>query len=181
MARLDGILLAGVGVLLTHQGAYTLAAMTGEQASIAHGHMQIAWLLASLALLGGLTRSVLRSLQRRTTTPVSELRLFTWIALGYSGLEIGERIVDGYGALSLFHEPVYWIGLALAPLVAIALGWSLRSVERAIVAITIAVTEALTAPVVPAPCATLFAYPSVNSLGQLMVLAAPRRGPPFVS
>lgn len=132
MARLDTILLAGVGILLVHQAAYTLTSLLGDESSIAHGHLQSAWLLASLGALGALTRSILRSIRKRTVGPVSELSLFASIGGGYIFLEMGERIWDGQGALSLFFEPVVWVGLALAPLVALALGWSLRSVEKAI-------------------------------------------------
>ena len=181
MMRIDSFLLAGVGVLVAHQGAYTLSAMTGQQSSLAHGHMQTAWLLGSLAVLALLTRSVVSSLRRRATSPVSEIALFVWIALGYSGLELGERVVDGYGALTLFSEPVYWIGLSLAPLVALALGWSFRSLEEAVSAFVAVAPDLVIGAAEAATCSSVFNYPEANALGRLLVLAAPRRGPPFVS
>jgi len=180
MARLDALLLAGIGVLLVHQGAYTLTALTGEQASIAHGHLQVAWLVASLGLLGALTRSALRSLRHRVVGTVSELSLFASIGGGYFVLEQAERAWDGYGALALFHEPVFWVGLALAPLVALALSWSLRSVEQVLVRLAASALHLRSTRSAPLTLASFHLLLDL-SLERYLVLAAPRRGPPVVS
>ena len=175
MQRIDAVLLAGVGILSVHQGAYTLTALTGTESSIAHGHLQTAWLLASLGVLGVLARSVLRSVKARMSEGVSELALFGWIAAGYFVLEQVERQWDGYGALTLFSEPVFWVGLALAPFVALALSWSIRSLETALH------NCVHNQPRVPRSrdCAA----PSTSRtngipVAQFLLRSAPRRGPP---
>jgi len=180
VARIDAILLTGIGVLLVHQGAYTLTALSGDEASIAHGHLQMAWLVASLGLLGALTRSVLRSLRGRAEATMSELSLFASISAGYLLLEQAERAWDGYGALALFHEPVFWIGLALAPFVALALAWSLRSVEQALVRLVSPAPRIHATRSAPLRLASFDALLRVP-LERYLVLAAPRRGPPVVS
>ena len=178
VSRIDSALLAGIGILGVHQIAYTLTALAGTESSVAHGHLQSAWLLASLGLLGALARSIVRSVRRRTTGHVSELALFAWIAGGYFVLEQAERTWDGYGALTLFSEPVFWIGLALSPLIALALTWSVRSLERALNHIVESLTrrpERMGA----VPCS----WPAtglVVAFDTALVLAAPRRGPPQI-
>lgn len=179
MARLDAILLAGVGILLVHQAAYTLTSLSGDESSIAHGHLQSAWLLASLGVLGALTRSILRSIRRRARGSVSELSLFAAIANGYLSLEMAERVWDGQGAFTLFTEPVIWVGLALAPLVALALAWSLRSIETAI---------ARFIDLRPQRLATTQRRLGFTPLGYVgfptqrrLLLTAPLRGPPIGS
>ncbi len=127
MQRLDSFLLAGVGVLMVHQVAYTVSALFGVESSIAHGHMAFAWFGGSLALLGVLARSVTRSLKRRRYDAGPPGSLALAISMGYVALEQIERLADGYGLLQLFGEPVFWLGMALAPLVALALHWSVRS------------------------------------------------------
>ena len=177
MQRIDAVLLAGVGILSVHQGAYTLTALTGTESSIAHGHLQTAWLLASLGLLGVLSRSVLRSVKARTSEDISELALFGWIATGYFVLEQVERQWDGYGALTLFSEPVFWVGLALAPLVALALSWSLRSLETALH------SYVRSQPRVPRSrdcTAPLTSQTDRIPVAQFLLRSAPRRGPPSV-
>ncbi len=180
MSRIDAILLAGIGVLLVHQGAYTLTALTGSETSVAHGHLQTVWLVASLGVLAALTRSILRSLRLRSRGEVSELTLFAAIAGGYCLLEQAERAWDGYGALALFSEPVFWVGLALAPLVALALGWSLRSVEKVIDRF---VAARLPAAHSHTSCRLQLA-PGITDLAPFerrLAHSVPRRGPPIVS
>ena len=130
MRRLDSFLLAGVGVLLAHQAAYSVSTLVGYETSVAHGHFAVAWLAGSLAVLCMLTRSITRSLRRRSYLPSSLYALSGAIALGYTGLEFAERLVGGLGAGSLFSELVFWVGVALAPLLAAMLHWSVRAVER---------------------------------------------------
>lgn len=180
MSRIDAILLAGIGVLLVHQGAYTLTALSGNETSIAHGHLQTVWLIASLGVLAALTRSVLRSLRHRARGQVSELTLFASIAGGYLLLEQMERAWDGHGAFALFSEPVFWVGLALAPLIALALGWSLRSVEKVI--------ERFVGAIVPtrqthAACTLHIAprFGDVAPFDRRLAHSVPRRGPPVIS
>jgi hypothetical protein len=130
MWRLDSLLLAGVGVLLAHQVAYGLSTFVGYETSVAHAHFAVAWLAGSLAVLCVLARSITRSLRRRSYLPSSVHSLSGAIALGYTGLEFAERLVGGLGATSLFSELVFWLGVALAPLLASMLHWSVRTIER---------------------------------------------------
>lgn len=180
MTRLDSVLLAGVGTLLVHQGAYTLTAMAGAQSSVAHGHMQTAWLLASLALLGLLTRSIVRSVRQRADRDISELSLFAWISFGYTLLEQAERIWDGYSALTLFSEPVFWAGLALGPLVSLVLTWSLRSFEKAVARLARPALDR-DSGVTHSSSLSLVNTQSEQPALWLLVLSAPRRGPPRLS
>ena len=179
MSRIDSVLLAGIGILGVHQLAYTLTALAGTETTIAHGHLQSAWLLASLGLLAALARAVVRSIRRRVDADVSELALFAWISGGYLMLEQAERAWDGYGSLALFNEPVFWIGLALAPLVALTLAWSVRSLERVLDHIVLALTRR---PARPVSTPRIWATSGlVRTFDPALVLAAPRRGPPGIS
>ena len=137
MQRLDSLLLASVGVLLVHQVAYTTSALLGYEASVAHGHMALAWFGGSLAVLCALARAITRSLKRRHHNAPSEYRLFAAVAGGYVLLEQLERAVDGYGTFALFNEPVFWLGMAVSPLIALMLHWSVRSVERLVAFIAV--------------------------------------------
>lgn len=130
MRRLDSLLLAGVGVLVVHQVAYTVSAIFGIENSVAHGHLAVAWFGGSLALLGVLARSVTKSLKRRQHDPGNVTHLALAISAGYFAMEQLERLADGYGVAELFGEPVFWLGLAVAPLVALALHWSVRTVAE---------------------------------------------------
>lgn len=128
MDRLDSLLLAAVGVLIVHQVAYTSSAVVGVETSVAHGHLAVAWFGASIALLGALARAISVSLKKRQHDAGDVRTLAFAIGVGYVAMELVERLVDGQGATSLFSEPVLWLGMAIAPLVAIALHWSVRSV-----------------------------------------------------
>lgn len=130
MRRLDSLLLAGVGVLLVHQGAYAMSSLAGVKVSVSHGHLETAWLVGSLTAIVALSRSVTQSLRSREFDQAQPLALTMWIVFGYLGLEATERVVNGLSALSLASEPVFWIGLVLAPLVALALHWSVRTVAQ---------------------------------------------------
>lgn len=132
MQRIDSLLLASIGVLLVHQVAYMASALLGYEASVAHGNMAIAWFGGSLATLYVLARAITHSLKKRSHTSPNEIALFCAIAGGYVLLEQFERAIDGYGTFTLFSEPVFWLGMAVAPLVALALHWSVRSVVRLI-------------------------------------------------
>lgn len=132
MSRVDSALLGFLGVLMTHEVAYLASTGVGYETSIAHGHLKTAWLVGSVALLALLARAVITSLRRRQHTSGNVLYLAGSIAGGYALMEQIERVLDGYGTFDLLTEPVFWFGLAAAPLVAIALSWSLRSVEEVI-------------------------------------------------
>jgi len=138
MQRLDSLLLASVGVLLVHQAAYMASALLGYETSVAHGHMALAWFGGSLAILCALARAITNSLKSRNHNAPSEYRLFVAIASGYVLLEQFERAVDGYGAFALLAEPVFWLGLALSPLIALFLHWSVRSVKRIVIFVALA-------------------------------------------
>ena len=130
MARIDRALLTILGVLITHEGAYLASSFAGYENAVSHGHFKTAWLLGSVAALAALTRAVVKSLRRRNHEPGNPIALAAWIGSGYALLEQIERLADGYGALTLFSEPVLWLGLALAPLVALFLARSLHTVEE---------------------------------------------------
>jgi hypothetical protein len=130
MRRLDKVLLAAIGVLIVHQVAYTVSAIAGIQPSLVHGHLAVAWIGSSVAALLLLTRAVTRSLRARNHGVVDGFRLFGSIAGGYFFMEQFERALDGQSTFSLFAEPVFWLGLVATPLVAVALRWSVRAVER---------------------------------------------------
>lgn len=132
MRRVDSGLLAILGVLIAHEIAYLTSAAVGYETSIAHGHLKTAWLVGSVALLALVSRAIVTSLRRRRHDGGNVLHLAGSIAGGYFLMEQFERAIDGYGAFDIFSEPVFWFGLAAAPLVAAALSWSLRSVEQAV-------------------------------------------------
>ncbi len=178
MQRLDSLLLASVGVLLVHQVAYTASALLGYEASVAHGHMALAWFAGSLAALFALARAITRSLKRRRHDVTSEYGLFGAIAGGYLLLEQFERAIDGYGTFSLFGEPVFWLGMAIAPLIALALHWSVRSVERIVTFIALAARTSRwhERPTQPVHRSTTTVLP----LSQQLSSVVSRRGPPAV-
>lgn len=120
MHRFDLFLLSAVGVLLTHQVAYALVGLSAQQ-TVSHGHLEAAWTYVPLALLMGLARSVTKSLQRRRFAGPSVRSLATYVAVGYFGLEMIERLAYGLDAVALVTEPVLWVGLVVACLVAAAL------------------------------------------------------------
>lgn len=132
MRRLDSLLLAGVGVLLVHQGAYVMSSLAGVKVSVSHGHLETAWLIGSLTAILALARAVTRSLRSRHFDQSPPLSLTAWMLFGYLGMEATERVANGLSAFSLLGEPVFWIGLAIAPLVAMALHWSMRTVARVV-------------------------------------------------
>lgn len=132
MTRVDSGLLALLGVLIAHEVAYLSSSAVGYETSIAHGHLKAAWLVGSVGLLALLSRAIITSLRRRNHDGGNVLHLAGSIAGGYFLMEQFERALDGYGAFELFAEPVFWFGLAAAPLVAAVLSWSLRSVEEAV-------------------------------------------------
>ena len=132
MARVDSGLLTFLGVLIAHEAAYLASAAVGYESSVAHGHLKVAWLLGTLAVLGLVAKSIIRSLRRRNYEPGNVLHLAGAISGGYFVMEQFERALDGYAATALFSEPVFWLGLAVAPLVAAALSWSLRSLPAAV-------------------------------------------------
>lgn len=176
MHRIDRLLLSAVGVLLVHQIAYTASAMAGAESAVGHGHLAQAWWFASLAALVALARSITRSLKRRAHDPGNELALFGWVASGYVALEQIERLVDGIGVTALFSEPVFWIGLAAAPFVALTLHRSIRKFE-AVVDSLVATPPRPTWPTLPV------AQPALRPI-EVRVSAGyhprsrPRRGPP---
>lgn len=130
MRRLDSLLLTGVAVLLVHQLAYTASSLAGVKIAVTHGHLEVAWLFGSLSAIGALASAVTRSLRRREHDLGGIWSFTGWITTGYLTLETVERVANGLAATSLLSEPVFWLGLLLAPLVAFALGWSLRTLAR---------------------------------------------------
>ena len=173
MHRLDTLLLAGVGVLLTHQGAYAIAGFTGHS-SLSHDHLTVAWIIGSIALLLGLTRTITSSLKKRSFSGLSPIALTGFIAMGYAGMELIERLSHGYEATALLSEPVFWIGLLAAPLVAVLLGLSVRTVAEIALAWVEQPTRRWQLTLVePAP-ATLRFVPAMHSLDSVLS----RRGPP---
>lgn len=177
MRSFDSAILAVLGVLIAHQVAYLSSSAVGYETSVAHGHMKVAWLLASGGLLAALSHSVISSLRRRRHDGGSVLHLAAAIGGGYFILEQFERALDGYGAFDLFSEPVFWFGLAAAPLVALLLSWMLGSIEDAVARLV----EGRTAPRVTAttrPCSLAITSLSLPSTSPLS-FAVCRRGPPL--
>lgn len=174
MQRLDSFLLAGVGVLIVHQVAYTVSALFGIETSIAHGHMAFAWFGGSLAMLGVLARSVTLSLKRRRYDALQSGSLALVISLGYTALEQIERLADGYGLVELFGEPVFWLGLALAPLVALVLHWSVRSAVELVATFLSSLTPQWSTRAPQPAFAVVAAVPVTVQLSSVMS----RRGPP---
>ena len=177
MARIDSAILAFLGVLLAHEIAYLTSSIAGFDTSVSHGHLRIAWLAGSLSLLSLLARSVIKSLRRRSHDGGNMVHLAGFIGFGYTLLEQFERALDGYGAASLFIEPVFWFGLAAAPLVALVLSWSLRSLEEAVAKLL----EPDALKELSTPCrqgalgVTSLLYPCTPALSTVVS----RRGPPL--
>ena len=174
MQRFDSLLLSALGVLIVHQVAYMTSSLVGYETSIVHGSLAVAWFGGSMLALGALARSLTHSLQRRNHTSLSPWALSGSIAAGYLLMEQFERAVDGYGTLSIFLEPVFWLGMLAAPLVAYLLHWSVRSLVELI-------EDALLAP------AQTYARPQRTILSPLVLELSPlvvpldsvsRRGPP---
>lgn len=132
MNCVDSGLLTFLGVLIAHEAAYLTSAAVGYESSVAHGHLKVAWLLGSLAVLTLVGNAIVSSLRRRNYQPGNVLHLAAAISGGYFVMEQFERALDGYGATALFSEPVFWFGLAVAPLVAVGLSWSLRKIPPAV-------------------------------------------------
>ncbi len=132
MRRLDSGLLALLGVLAVHQVAYSVATAAGAPSAVGHGHLAIAWLVAGLAAVAGLAIAVTRSLRSRRHLVGSRLRLTGLVAGGYATLEAVERVADGIPVSSLATEAVFWLGLAAAPLVAVALATMVRTADELI-------------------------------------------------
>ncbi len=175
MARIDRSLLVFLGVLIAHEVAYLTSSVLGYENSVTHGHLKTAWLLGSVALLGVLARSVLRSLRRRHHTPGNPATLSALIAGGYVVVEQAERLVDGYSALTLFSEPVFWLGIAAAPLVA---GVLVRSLESVAAATARLVGEALADPEPISPTCTLRSTSLRLRTTIFLSSGVSRRGPP---
>lgn len=130
MAKIDRLLLSFLGVLIAHELAYLVSAFAGYDNSIAHGHLKTAWLMGSASLLGLVARSLLRSLRRRKFQPANTASLASSIAAGYFVVEQIERLADGYSLATVLSEPVFWFGIAAAPLVAALLTRSLATLDH---------------------------------------------------
>lgn len=175
MQRLDSLLLSAAGVLVLHQLAYMSSTLIGYEASVAHGHMAVAWFGGSLALLAVLASAIVRSLKRRQHLAASSGALTGRLIIGYTLMEQFERALDGYGTFDFFTEPVFWLGVAAAPFVAIALRWSIGSVVRIAAAIAAdALRPALIKPMSVANPHLGFVPP----LGLQLASVVSRRGPP---
>ena len=96
---------------------------------------------------------------------------------GYALLETVERAVDGLGAASIIAEPVFWLGLALAPLVAFALRIATRTIEELLVSVLLGNKSLPTMQ----RLALTFAGSTDHALEQNELdWSISRRGPPFV-
>lgn len=126
MKRLDSALITGVGVLVVHQIGYAISAALGAEADIGHGHLAVAWLIASLAAVGALAKTITESLRSRHHDPLSLGFLTLLLSTGFVGLEATERWMNGSSPAALLGEAVFWLGLAASPVVALALRWSVR-------------------------------------------------------
>lgn len=177
MRRLDSLLLAGVGVLVVHQVAYSISTLAGYGNSVAHGHLAIAWMAGSLAALFALVRAVTRSLRCRNHQIGSNKGLTVVITSGYALLEGLERIADGLSLASLLSEPVFWLGLLLAPLLAVGLNWSLRSVARLAVLVG---RRNIGLDYSPEPSCTLPATALFGPIPTTSLTIVSLRGPPVV-
>ena len=176
MRRLDSLLLCGVGVLLAHQIAYMASAFLDYETSVAHGHLALAWLGGSIAALVALASRITNSLKSRNHAPAAASSLTAWIASGYLVLEQFERVLDGHGTFALFSEPVFWLGILAAPLVAIALRWSVRAAERLAIFV---VRDSRSTPwprTTAAPFGT--GCKGVGSIPSQLASVVSRRGPP---
>lgn len=174
MRRIDSFLLAAMGVLVVHKLAYTVADFLAPVALVDHSHLAAAWSVGSFAMLAWLARVIVVSVRRRKHADLNAGGLATTIAIGYAALEQAERLLAGYEATALLGEPVFWLGLAFAPLVAVVLTHSVRTVTH------------LAAGLAPP---TIHTWPSVRiaPVQQLVLVPAhlahrsamSRRGPPI--
>lgn len=178
MRRLDSLLLTGVGVLLVHQSAYTVSSLAGYKTAVSHGHLEAAWLLGSLTSIGALARAVTQSLRRRRHETDRLSVLATWILLGYLVLEATERMANGLPASSLLAEPVFWFGLVFAPLIALTLHWSMRTVAQLVAD---AVCKLAAVNPTPVRGSSLEATSVLLPATIVFSFAVSRRGPPTVS
>lgn len=178
--RLDSLLLAGVGIMAIHQVAYAIAALTGSTSTVGHGHLELAWTLGGLLAILGLGSAVTTSLRRRRHDPLSPALLSLGLGVGYVGLEMGERMLDGYAATALFGEAVFWIGLAAVIPVALLLRASVRTVADLVLQLATRVDE-LPRPSVSTSGSLPFGRTRRTPI-PLPVRSRPcnRRGPPFV-
>jgi hypothetical protein len=177
--RIDALLLAGVGILAIHQFAYATAAAFGAESVVGHGHLQMAWVMGSLAGVVVLAAAVTRSLRGRSHTPLGTAPFAALLAGGYSTLEFFERIADGYGPATLLSESVFWIGLLAVVPVAIALRASVQSVAE--------IVENLIRTATPLPTVPRLSGPPVFQRTSLVLRpvalrssTVTRRGPPVV-
>ena len=177
MRRLDSGLLAFLGVLAVHQIAYSISRAAGAPSAIDHGHLAVAWLLAGLAAVAGLTLAVTRSLRARRHHVGSRLLLAGIVAAGYTALEAIERAADGIPVSSLVTEAVFWLGLAAAPIVAVALSAMVRAADDLVRAFI----EARTAEWPAAAPPSLFPTSVVLQPVLLRSESVSRRGPPVRS
>lgn len=175
MAQIDRLLLTFLGVLIAHEIAYLTSSLAGYENSIAHGHLRTAWLLGSASLLGLVARAVVKSLRRRDFAPGNPAVLAGSIAAGYFVVEQIERLADGYSALTLLGEPVFWLGLAVAPLVSVLLTRSLATVE----AVAIKLVGNPEPQFEPRPATCSLATTSVQTLSPVLLSSSVGlRGPP---
>lgn len=117
------VALVAAGVVLLHQVAYLLAHPDPvARAAAAEGHAYLAP-LAEVVVPVGLAVVVwllaLRTARLWGGVAVAVAPLTGLVAAGYLTLEVGERVVRGAGATAALTEPAVWLGLALAPLLAL--------------------------------------------------------------
>lgn len=130
MRRVDTFLLASIGVLVLHQIAYVITGSFATVVAVDHSHLAVAWNFGSVVMLLGLARAIVVSVKRRRHANVHIGYLTAAIAVGFVALEQVERLAAGYGATALFGEPVLWVALVIAPIVATVLSRSIRTVTQ---------------------------------------------------
>ncbi len=178
-SRLDTVLLAGIGTLSVHEIAYvtrsSFASATG--AEVAHGHIPVLWGLGGAIAVTVMVRMIVSAMRSRGNgLSVDPVLLGAAIAALYVSQEAAEVTLAGDAAISLLAEPVLWLGLAAAPVVA----WLLT---RLVTTVVDAIATAGSEPRMPT-AALVVLRP------RLAVAAAPvaalahclcRRGPPHLS
>lgn len=128
--------LAGLVALVVHQLAYLAAYPVAEvraEALVGHGHLPTQWVILTPLAVVAATVSILRQ--------VRQLELGSdanWMTVAGGGMavfaiqELVETQLRGEPLVALAANPVLWIGLGLAPIVAVAMVLALRQTSELI-------------------------------------------------
>ena len=130
--------LAFSGVIAAHFLAYFVAAPDGHHrtellASTGHGSWTyfVALALGALvACLGGVAWSAATTGEKHLIWSRCAFRLVLLQTLGFTGLELGERLLHGVSGAELIAEPVFVLGLLAQVVVALAAAGLLRLVVK---------------------------------------------------